>query len=302
MTIGGVTFPSPVGVAPGYDKDAEVPDALLGLGFGFVEVGTITPLPQAGNPRPRLFRLAEDRAVINRMGFNNGGAEAAHRRLRKRAGRPGIVGINIGANKDSDDRIADYALMTELMAPLASYLTINISSPNTPGLRDLQTGDALKHLLDGVFEARGERATPVFLKLAPDLEPSEIDAIAKVALDSPLAALIISNTTLARPDLKSSHADEAGGLSGAPLAPLALQRLKDFRKATGGEIPLIAAGGIDSADAAWERIVAGASLVQLYSAMVYHGPMLGRRIARGLSQRLRAEGFASIEDAIGSQA
>ena len=192
--------------------------------------------------------------------------------------------------------------MTELMAPLASYLTINISSPNTPGLRDLQTGDALKHLLDGVFEARGERATPVFLKLAPDLEPSEIDAIAKVALDSPLAALIISNTTLARPDLKSSHADEAGGLSGAPLAPLALQRLKDFRKATGGEIPLIAAGGIDSADAAWERIVAGASLVQLYSAMVYHGPMLGRRIARGLSQRLRAEGFASIEDAIGSQA
>ena len=302
VTIGGVTFPSPVGVAPGYDKDAEVPDALLGLGFGFVEVGTIPPLPQAGNPRPRLFRLAEDRAVINRMGFNNGGAEAAHRRLRKRAGRPGIVGINIGANKDSDDRIADYALMTELMAPLASYLTINISSPNTPGLRDLQTGDALKHLLDGVFEARGERATPVFLKLAPDLEPSEIDAIAKVALDSPLAALIISNTTLARPDLKSSHADEAGGLSGAPLAPLALQRLKDFRKATGGEIPLIAAGGIDSADAAWERIVAGASLVQLYSAMVYHGPMLGRRIARGLSQRLRAEGFASIEDAIGSQA
>ncbi|ALG59963.1 MULTISPECIES: quinone-dependent dihydroorotate dehydrogenase [Citromicrobium] len=302
VTIGGVTFPSPVGVAPGYDKDAEVPDALLGLGFGFVEVGTITPLPQAGNPKPRLFRLAEDRAVINRMGFNNGGAEAAHRRLRKRAGRPGIVGINIGANKDSDDRIADYALMTELMAPLASYLTINISSPNTPGLRDLQTGDALKHLLDGVFEARGERATPVFLKLAPDLEPSEIDAIAKVALDSPLAALIISNTTLARPDLKSSHADEAGGLSGAPLAPLALQRLKDFRKATGGQIPLIAAGGIDSADAAWERIVAGASLVQLYSAMVYHGPMLGRRIAKGLSQRLRAEGFASIEDAIGSQA
>lgn len=302
VTIGGVTFPSPIGVAPGYDKDAEVPDALLGLGFGFVEVGTITPLPQAGNPRPRLFRLAEDRAVINRMGFNNGGAEAAHRRLCKRAGRPGIVGVNIGANKDSDDRVADYSLMTELMAPLASYLTINISSPNTPGLRDLQTGDALKHLLDGVFEARGERATPVFLKLAPDLEPNEIDAIAKVALDSPLAALIISNTTLARPPLKSNHADEAGGLSGAPLAPLALQRLKDFRKATGGQIPLIAAGGIDSADAAWERIVAGASLVQLYSAMVYHGPMLGRRIARGLSQRLRAEGFASIEDAIGSQA
>jgi len=302
VSLGGLTFPSPVGVAPGYDKDAEVPDALLGLGFGFVEVGTITPMPQAGNPKPRLFRLVEDRAVINRMGFNNGGAEAAHERLRKRACRPGIVGINIGANKDSDDRIADYALLTELMAPLASYLTINISSPNTPGLRNLLAGDALKDLLDGVFAARGERTTPIFLKLAPDLEPREIDAIAKVALESDLAALIISNTTLARPPLRSKHAEETGGLSGAPLAPISLQRLKDFRKATGGQIPLIAAGGIDSPDTAWERIVAGASLVQLYSAMVYQGPMLGRRIARGLSQRLQATGFASIEDAIGSQA
>ena len=301
VTLGGLTFPSPVGVAPGYDKDAEVPDALLGLGFGFVEVGTITPFPQAGNPRPRLFRLVEDRAVINRMGFNNGGAEAAHARLSKRARRPGLVGINIGANKDSDDRIADYALLTELMAPLASYLTVNISSPNTPCLRNLQAGDALADLLAVVFEARGDNGPPVFLKLAPDLEPQEIDAIVKVALESPLAALIISNTTLARPPLKSKHADEAGGLSGAPLAPIALQRLKDFRKATGGQIPLIAAGGIDSADAAWDRIVAGASLVQLYSAMVYHGPMLGRRIARGLSQRLQREGFATIEDAIGSQ-
>ena len=302
VTLGGLTFPSPVGVAPGYDKDAEVPDALLGLGFGFVEVGTITPLPQAGNPKPRLFRLVEDRAVINRMGFNNGGAEAAHARLRQRAGKPGVVGINIGANKDSDDRIADYALLTELMAPLASYLTVNISSPNTPGLRNLQAGDALKDLLDGVFEARGAEGPPVFLKLAPDLEPKEIDAIAKATVGGPLAALIVSNTTLARPPLRSKHAGETGGLSGAPLAPIALQRLKDFRKATGGQIPLIAAGGIDSADAAWERIVAGASLVQLYSAMVYHGPMLGRRIAKGLSQRLRREGFATMEEAIGSQA
>lgn len=302
VNLGGLTFPSPVGVAPGYDKDAEVPDALLGLGFGFVEVGTITPLAQAGNPKPRLFRLVEDRAVINRMGFNNGGAEAAHARLRARASRPGIVGINIGANKDSDDRIADYALLTELMAPLASYLTINISSPNTPGLRNLQAGDALADLLAGVFEARGEEGPPVFLKLAPDLEPKEIEAIAKVALDSRLAALIVSNTTLARPPLRSKHADETGGLSGAPLAPIALQRLKDFRRATDGAIPLIAAGGIDSADAAWERIVAGASLVQLYSAMVYHGPALGRQIARGLSKRLQREGFASIEEAIGSQA
>lgn len=302
VTLGGLTFPSPVGVAPGYDKDAEVPDALLGLGFGFVEVGTITPLPQAGNPKPRLFRLVEDRAVINRMGFNNGGAEAAHARLRKRAGSPGVVGVNIGANKDSDDRVADYALLTELMAPLASYLTVNISSPNTPGLRNLQAGDALKALLDGVFEARGPDGPPVFLKLAPDLEPKEIDAIAKVALESELTALIISNTTLARPPLQSEHADETGGLSGAPLAPIALQRLKDFRKATGGQIPLVAAGGVDSADDAWNRIVAGASLVQLYSAMVYEGPTLGRRIARGLLRRLRREGFATIEDAIGSQA
>ncbi|MEL7690056.1 quinone-dependent dihydroorotate dehydrogenase [Citromicrobium bathyomarinum] len=302
VTLGGLTFPSPVGVAPGYDKDAEVPDALLGLGFGFVEVGTITPLPQAGNPKPRLFRLVEDRAVINRMGFNNGGAEEAHARLRKRADKPGVVGINIGANKDSDDRMADYALLTELMAPLASYLTVNISSPNTPGLRNLQAGDALADLLAGVFEARGAEGPPVFLKLAPDLEPREIDAIAKVAVGSGLAALIVSNTTLARPPLRSKHADETGGLSGAPLAPIALQRLKDFRKATGGQIPLIAAGGIDSADAAWERIVAGASLVQLYSAMVYRGPMLCRRIAKGLRERLRREGFASIEDAIGSQA
>ena len=188
------------------------------------------------------------------------------------------------------------------MAPLASYLTVNISSPNTPGLRNLQAGDALKDLLDGVFDARGARTTPVFLKLAPDLEPKEIDAVVKVAMDSPLAALIVSNTTLARPPLRSKHADETGGLSGAPLAPIALQRLKDFRKATGGQIPLIAAGGIDSVDAAWERIVAGASLVQLYSAMVYQGPMLGRRIAQGLSKRLQREGFESIEDAIGSQA
>ncbi len=240
--------------------------------------------------------------MINRMGFNNGGAEAAHARLRKRAGRPGVVGINIGANKDSDDRMADYALLTELMAPLASYLTVNISSPNTPGLRNLQAGGALADLLAGVFEARGTEGPPVFLKLAPDLEPKEIDAIAKVAVGSGLAALIVSNTTLARPPLRSKHANETGGLSGAPLAPIALQRLKDFRKATGGEIPLIAAGGIDSADAAWDRIVAGASLVQLYSAMVFHGPMLGRRIAKGLRERLRREGFASIEDAIGSQA
>ncbi|MCK5748274.1 MAG: quinone-dependent dihydroorotate dehydrogenase, partial [Oricola sp.] len=209
VTTAGLTFANPVGVAAGFDKNAEVPDEMIGIGFGFAEIGTTTPKPQPGNPRPRIFRLAPDHAVINRLGFNNEGHDAAFDRLVARSGH-GVLGVNIGANKDAEDRIADYVTGLRRFYTLADYFTVNISSPNTPGLRDLQTGDALKHLLDGVFEARGERATPVFLKLAPDLEPSEIDAIAKVALDSPLAALIISNTTLARPDLKSSHADEAG--------------------------------------------------------------------------------------------
>ena len=302
IDVAGLTFPNPLGMAAGFDKDAEVPDQLLGLGFGFAEVGSITPRPQAGNPKPRLFRLVEDRAVINRMGFNNRGADVAKTRLARRSGRPGIVGINIGANKDSEDKVADYVAVLGRFAGLVDFFVVNVSSPNTPGLRNLQAGDALADLLAGVFEARGAEGPPVFLKLAPDLEPKEIDAIAKATVGGPLAALIVSNTTLARPPMQSKHANETGGLSGAPLAPIALQRLKDFRKATGGQMPLIAAGGIDSADAAWERIVAGASLVQLYSAMVYQGPMLGRRIAKGLRERLRREGFASIEDAIGSQA
>src|SRR5690606_3309860 len=198
---------------------------LLGQGFGFVEVGSITPRPQAGNAKPRLFRLAEDRAVINRMGFNNGGAPAAAARLAARAGRPGVVGINIGANKDSADRIADYAQMTRIMAPLAAYLAVNISSPNTPGLRALQDEGALTALLDAVLDARGEGGPPVFLKVAPDLEPADIDAIARIGLDKRLGALIVSNTTISRPALRSRHAGETGGLSGAPLKPLALQRL-----------------------------------------------------------------------------
>ncbi|KZY20537.1 dihydroorotate dehydrogenase, partial [Erythrobacter sp. HI0038] len=191
----------PLGMAAGFDKDAEVPDQLLGLGFGFAEVGSITPRPQAGNPRPRLFRLVEDRAVINRMGFNNGGAEVARDRLVRRAGRPGIVGINVGANKDSEDRIADYVAMTRVMAPLASYLAVNISSPNTPGLRALQDEGALTGLLDAVIEARGTAGPPVFLKVAPDLESADIDAIARIALDRKLGALIVSNTTITRPAL-----------------------------------------------------------------------------------------------------
>ena len=300
-TVAGIAFPNPLGMAAGYDKDGEVPDALLGLGFGSVEVGSITPLPQAGNPQPRLFRLAEDRAVINRMGFNNHGAEAAVARLATRLGRPGVVGINLGANKDSPDRVNDYATMAQLMAPLASYLAVNVSSPNTPGLRALQDEGALAALLDAVLAARGPGATPVFLKVAPDLEPADIDAIARIAIDKKLGALIVSNTTISRPPLKSRHSGEAGGLSGAPLRELAQQRLRDFRKATGGAIPLVGVGGIASADDAWARIRAGASLVQLYSAMVYEGPGIARCILRGLEALMQRDGFASIAEAVGTE-
>ncbi len=298
--VAGIVFPNPVGMAAGFDKDGEVPDAVLGLGFGFTEVGSITPLPQAGNPRPRLFRLAEDRAVINRMGFNNRGGQAAALRLARRSGRGGVVGVNIGANKDSPDRIADYAAMTTLMTPLASYLAVNISSPNTPGLRALQDEGALTALLDAVIAARGNGQAPIFLKVAPDVEPVDIDAIARIALDRQLGALIISNTTISRPALASRHAGEAGGLSGAPLRELAQQRLRDFRAATGGAIPLIGVGGIASADDAWARIRAGASLVQLYSALVYQGPGLAHRIVRGLEQLMQRDGFSSIAEAVGT--
>jgi len=311
--VAGIRFPNPLGMAAGFDKDAQVPDAVLGLGFGFAEVGSITPLPQPGNPRPRLFRLEEDRAVINRMGFNNGGAALAARRLRAWRGKPGalggrgkgIVGINIGANKDSADRIVDYAMMTRLMAPLASYLAVNVSSPNTPGLRALQDESALAALLDAVIDARGGADStggpPIFLKVAPDLEPADIDAIARIAMDRRLGALIVSNTTIARPPLASRHAAEAGGLSGEPLRPLAQARLRDFRKATGGALPLIGVGGIASAEDAWARIRAGASLVQLYTAMVYEGPGIARAITRGLEELMRRDGFARIADAVGTE-
>lgn len=305
IEVAGIAFPNPVGMAAGFDKDAEVPDELLGLGFGFAEVGSITPLPQAGNRKPRLFRLVEDRAVINRMGFNNGGAEVARQRLAVRRDRGGVVGINIGANKDSADRIADYATMTRIMAPLASYLAVNISSPNTPGLRALQDEAALTGLLDAVLAARAEVAAqalpPVFLKVAPDLEPADIDAIARIAIDKRLGALIISNTTISRPTLRSRHREETGGLSGAPLRDLAQQRLRDFRHATGGAVPLVGVGGIASAADAWARIRAGASLVQLYSAMVYEGPGLPRRITHGLAQLMKREGFSSIAEAVGTE-
>ena len=299
-TIAGLEFPNPVGLAAGYDKDAEVPNQMLGLGFGHVEVGSITPRPQEGNPKPRLFRLPRDKAVINRMGFNNAGAESALARLEQRK-RSGILGINIGANKDSADRIADYAVMTKLMAPYADYLTVNISSPNTPGLRALQDESALTDLIGAVFEARGAEGPPVFLKVAPDLEPADIDAIARIAGESELAALIVSNTTISRPDLASNDKSETGGLSGAPLKPLAQQRMRDFRKATGGAIPLIGVGGIASAEDAWARIKAGASLVQLYSALVYEGPGLARTINRGLKAIMRREGISTIAEAVGTE-
>jgi dihydroorotate dehydrogenase len=299
--LAGIALPGPLGAAPGYDKDGEVPDALLRLGFGFAEVGTVTPLPQTGNPRPRLFRLVEDRAVINRMGFNNAGAETMLARLKARAGRPGVVGVNIGANKDSPDRVADYARLARVFAPVASYLTVNVSSPNTPGLRALQDEGALGGLLDTVLEARGEGGPPVLLKVAPDLEPADIDAICRVALDRKLGALVVSNTTISRPPLESRHAGEAGGLSGEPLRDLALQRLRDFRAASGGAIPLVGVGGIATAADAWARIRAGASAIQLYSAMVYAGPGVARRINRGLVRLMDRDGFSSVAEAVGSE-
>ena len=297
-SIAGLGFPSPVGLAAGFDKDGEVAAAMLGLGFGFVEVGTVTPLAQIGNPMPRLFRLREDEAVINRLGFNNRGQAAAAERLAARDRTRGVVGINIGANKDSANRIADYAAGVRAMAPLADYLTVNISSPNTPGLRDLQAGGELDDLLAAVAEARIDDV-PVFLKVAPDLASGDHDRIVRAAIDGGIDALIVANTTLSRHPLQSRHASEAGGLSGAPLRPLALDQLRRFRAVSGGQLALIAAGGIASAEDAWARILAGASLVQLYSGLVYHGPGLARRIANGLADILVAEGIANIADAVG---
>ncbi|MES2119928.1 MAG: quinone-dependent dihydroorotate dehydrogenase [Pseudomonadota bacterium] len=297
--VAGLEFPTPVGLAAGFDKDAEVPEQMLGLGFGFVEVGTVTPRPQDGNPKPRLFRLVEDRAVINRMGFNNRCQLAAAERLRDR-GLHGVIGVNIGANKDSADREADYASGVRTMSEVADYITINISSPNTPGLRQLQDEGALSALLSAVEEARGEDGPPIFLKVAPDLGEGEPDQIVRVAARHRIDAIIVANTTISRPPLKSRFRDETGGLSGEPLKELALKALRDFRQASAGTIPLIGVGGIATADDAWERIRAGASLVQLYSAMVYEGPGIARRIAIGLFERMAGEGFRNIAEAVGT--
>ncbi|MBN9789128.1 dihydroorotate dehydrogenase (quinone) [Pseudonocardia sp. TMWB2A] len=306
MAVAGLHFPNPVGLAPGFDKNAEVIHAMPALGFGFAEVGTLTPRAQSGNDRPRLFRLVEDRAVINRMGFNNDGQEAAAARIKalRSSGPVPLIGINIGANKDStaEGRAAqDYVRGVEHMAALADYLTVNISSPNTPGLRALQDKGALDALLAAVMAARGNDAPPVFLKVAPDLEPADIDDIIALAHQHRLDALIVSNTTISRPaDLRSSHAQQAGGLSGAPLCALSRQRLKDFVAAGSGTIPLVSVGGIASAEEAYARIRAGASLVQIYSAMVYEGPMLASRINRGLKRLLERDGFARLADAVGA--
>ena len=299
-TVAGLTFRSPVGLAAGFDKDAEVPEQMLGLGFGFVEVGTLTPRPQPGNPKPRLFRLRKDRAVINRLGFNNRGQVAAFVRLQRCSHGHGVIGVNVGANKDSPDRVVDYVSGVRAMAAVARYLTINISSPNTPGLRGLQDEGALVELLAAVREARPAPGPPVFLKVAPDLGESDPERIVRAALDHGIDALIVANTTVSRPPLKSHHAGETGGLSGEPLKPLALEVLRQFRSASGGQLALIGAGGIASADDAWARIRAGASLVQLYTAMVYAGPRLAWLIAKGLADRLDRAGFANIAEAVGT--
>ncbi len=297
VTVAGLTFPNPIGLAAGADKDGRAIAGFFGLGFGAVEIGTLTPLPQAGNPRPRLFRLVRDRAVINRMGFNNGGLAAALPRA-KAVPRRGMLGINVGANKDAADRIADYENGVAAAAPVADYVTINISSPNTPGLRDLQHGPALADLLERAARARG--TTPLFLKVAPDQEPAQIDEIARAAIEARIDALIVGNTTISRPSLASPNAGESGGLSGAPLASLAARRLRDFRKATGSALPIIAAGGIDSGAEAYARIRAGASLVQLYTGLVYGGPGLPGRMAAELEVLMRGDGFTRIADAIGT--
>lgn len=295
----GLQFPNPVGLAAGFDKDAEVPDAMLKLGFGFVECGTVTPRPQSGNLRPRLFRLPEDGAVINRMGFNNRGMDAAARKLEARQ-RTGIVGINIGANKDSADRIADYAKGFARLAPLADYVTVNVSSPNTPGLRGLQNKDELTRLLSALMETRaGNGFKPVLLKIAPDLDAQALDDIAETVAASGIEGIIISNTTIARPPLKSANARETGGLSGRPLLAPSTEILRQMRARVSSNMVLIGAGGIASGADAYEKIRAGAGLVQLYTGLVYEGPGLVTRIKRELLACLTRDGFATIADAVG---
>ncbi len=295
-TLAGLTLPNPVGLAAGLDKNAEALAGLSRLGFGFVEAGSVTPRAQSGNPKPRLFRLSEDRAIINRMGFNNVGMDAFAAHLARRPAGV-VVGANLGANKDTEDRAADYVTGLRALSGLSDYFTVNISSPNTPGLRALQGREALDDLLGRVAEAR-TTPTPVFLKIAPDLTPAEIGMIVEAALAHRIDALIVSNTTLDRPpSLSSRDRRQAGGLSGAPLREKAHKVLIHAAEAAAGRLPLIAVGGIDSGAEAYRRIRAGASAVQIYSALIYEGPGLVGRIKRDLATRLRADGFSSVHEA-----
>lgn len=308
VKLAGLDFPNPVGLAAGYDKNAEVPDAILKLGFGFTEVGTITPLAQEGNPKPRIFRLVEDNAVINRLGFNNEGHDAALVRLEHRAQKNGIVGVNIGANKTSEDFVADYEKGIKKFFDVASYFTANISSPNTPGLRNLQAAEALEALLNRIFEqvgnceAKSKKTVPVFLKVAPDLTEYEMDDIAEVVKKSHLDALIISNTTLDRAGLKDQkQASEAGGLSGKPLFVKSTKVLANMRQRLGSDMPLIGVGGISSANDVIAKLEAGASLVQIYTGLIYEGPCLPTKIMEGLSTHLDQNKIAHINDIVGTK-
>lgn len=305
----GLSFPNPVGMAAGFDKNAEVPDALLRLGFGFTEVGTITPLPQAGNPQPRVFRLPRDIGLVNRLGFNNEGHAAAHARLAARRGKGGILGVNIGANKDAADRIADYVTGVRAFADMATYFTVNISSPNTPGLRDLQQASALDALLARVIEARDSEAErhgrkPVLLKIAPDLALEDLDDIVRVARTRAIDGMIVSNTTITRPDslIEKAAAKETGGLSGRPVFALSTKMLAETFRRVERQFPLVGVGGIDSADSAFAKIEAGASLIQLYSALVFKGPALVGEIKQGLVQRMQREGLSSLAGVVGRKA
>jgi dihydroorotate dehydrogenase len=302
QTLWGREFPNPVGIAAGFDKDALVPDALLRLGCGFAETGTVTPRPQAGNPRPRLFRLHEDRAVINRLGFNNEGLEATLARLGARP-RAGVVGVNLGKNRDSEDAVADYLDGVRRVGVLADYFVINVSSPNTPGLRDLQRREVLGDLLRRVVAARDAAAVgvPLLVKIAPDLTPVERADIAALAPETGIDGIVIANTTTARPpDLRSRYTSEPGGLSGKPLFSASTALVGEIYRLVGGKVPLVGVGGIASAADAYAKIRAGASLVQLYTALVFEGPALIGRIKRGLAELLRRDGLASIIDAVGA--
>lgn len=301
-SVAGLALPNPVGLAAGYDKNAVALAPLSRSGFGFIEVGAATPRPQPGNPQPRLFRLTEDRAAINRFGFNNEGAEVIGARLAARVRGAVPVGLNLGANKDSSDRAADFARVLALCGPHVDFATVNVSSPNTERLRDLQGRAALTALLAGVMETRAglARKIPVFLKIAPDLTSDELAEIAEVALGSGLAGIIATNTTLSREGLKSANAGQAGGLSGAPLFEKSTRVLAQLSKLTVGKLPLIGVGGIASAEDAYTKIRVGASAVQIYTAMVYQGLSLAAEVARGLDRLLQQDGFASVAEAVGT--